>query len=161
MLVRGVVLIPRFALPESAVIPRRPLGPTARRAGWQGCNLSLVNVPPLARIPLVTDGQGRPSTAVRADYARLRPLAETGFGLRGWTLDVLRIVQGFGAAEFTNADVYGHAPELERLHPGNRHVTDKIRQRLQALRELELIEHIGRGRWRNAATPAHPPHGHR
>jgi type II restriction enzyme len=37
---------------------------------------------------------------------------------------------------------------LEKLHPDNRHVKDKIRQQLQALRDAGLLLHIGRGEWR-------------
>jgi type II restriction enzyme len=34
------------------------------------------------------------------------------------------------------------------LHPENRHVRDKLRQQLQVLRDLGLIEFLGRGRYR-------------
>lgn len=152
--VSGAVLVPRFALTESAIIARKPLSAKARRAGWQGCNISLDNVPQLARISLVADGVCRRTADVRADYARLRPLDETQRETRGWTLDVLRVVENFGAREFTNADVYAYAPALEQLHPGNRHVTDKIRQQLQVLRDLGLLIHAGRGCWRNVAPAA-------
>ena len=93
---------------------------------------------------------------------------------RGWTLDVLNIVRrivecggmtplfpdatcrveskrGHVRAlqtEFTNEDVYAHARELERLHPDNRHVKDKIRQQLQVLRDAKLLIHVGSGLWR-------------
>jgi type II restriction enzyme len=35
------------------------------------------------------------------------------------------------------------------LHPDNRHVRDKIRQQLQVLRNLGLVEFLGRGRYRS------------
>jgi hypothetical protein len=38
--------------------------------------------------------------------------------------------------------------ELEKLHPDNRHVRDKIRQQLQVLRDTGLLIHLGRGEWR-------------
>ena len=38
--------------------------------------------------------------------------------------------------------------ELEKLHPDNRHVKDKIRQQLQVLRDLGFLLHIERGVWR-------------
>ncbi|HTB62372.1 MAG TPA: hypothetical protein VK737_02190 [Opitutales bacterium] len=50
--------------------------------------------------------------------------------------------------EFTNDDAYQLAPHLEKLHPGNRHVRDKIRQQLQNLRDAGLLLHMARGRWR-------------
>jgi hypothetical protein len=50
--------------------------------------------------------------------------------------------------EFTTADAYAFTRELERLHPDNRHVRDKIRQQLQVLRDLGLLLHVERGIWR-------------
>ncbi|MGA2181250.1 MAG: hypothetical protein ABSH15_16930 [Verrucomicrobiota bacterium] len=38
--------------------------------------------------------------------------------------------------------------ELEKLHPDNRHVRDKIRQQLQVLRDAGLLLHVERGEWR-------------
>lgn len=49
---------------------------------------------------------------------------------------------------FSNEEVYAFAPELEKLHPDNRHVRDKIRQQLQVLRDTGFLEHIGQGEWR-------------
>ena len=44
---------------------------------------------------------------------------------------------------FTLADVYAHASSLAKLHPNNRHVRDKIRQQLQILRDMGLVEFLG------------------
>jgi hypothetical protein len=49
---------------------------------------------------------------------------------------------------FTTTDVYAFERELEKLHPDNRHVRDKIRQQLQVLRDLGLLLHVERGVWR-------------
>jgi hypothetical protein len=35
---------------------------------------------------------------------------------------------GLNEKEFVLADVYAFAAQLQELHPGNRHVPDKIRQ---------------------------------
>jgi len=37
---------------------------------------------------------------------------------------------------------------LEKLHPGNRHIRDKIRQQLQVLRDAGLLLHLAPARWR-------------
>ena len=63
-------------------------------------------------------------------------------------MDVLNIVRRLGKTEFTNQDIYAFERELEHLHPGNRHVRDKIRQQLQVLRDTGFLEHIGHGEWR-------------
>ncbi|HEY3762270.1 MAG TPA: hypothetical protein VGN23_11040 [Verrucomicrobiae bacterium] len=36
---------------------------------------------------------------------------------------------------------------MEKLHPDNRHVRDKIRQQLQVLRDAKLLIHVSPGRW--------------
>ncbi len=202
--VRDLLLIPSFMFSESAVIKRKPLAATARRAGWVGCNFALNRVPAEARIFLVqTVASARRRTGVapvsdlknteygdrqdacptviatpeevRARYTRLKPIREIKTTQRGWTLDVLNIVRRLVESrrrgneslnkkstdqeslrlltssptnEFTTADVYAFARELEKLHPDNRHVRDKIRQQLQVLRDAGLLLHIDRGVWR-------------
>jgi hypothetical protein len=104
-----------------------------------------------------------PPEEVRARYTRLKPIREIKTAQRGWTLDVFNVVAAVcdrrklsGAhraplqswKEFTTADVYAFTRELEKLHPDNRHVRDKIRQQLQVLRDAELLIHVESGRWR-------------
>jgi type II restriction enzyme len=146
--VRTVILIPHFAFALSAIERRKPLAPTARRAGWVGCNILLEKIPTHARIPVVSEGTPHTPREVRASYNRLRPLEKLKVEKRGWTLDVLQVVQSLGKPEFILSDVYAHADKLAKLHPDNRHVRDKIRQQLQVLRELGLLEFLGAGSYR-------------
>lgn len=44
--VRNLLLIPSFCFSVSALEIRKPLSPTARRAGWIGCNILLNAIPP-------------------------------------------------------------------------------------------------------------------
>jgi type II restriction enzyme len=188
--VRNLLLVPHFAFPPSAIIKRKPLSPTARRAGWIGCNFALNRIPVDARIAVVTESRVTPVNEVREKFKRVKPLGEIKAKERGWTLDVLNIVRRLCEVgtprrgvrgrlgcvkrrerhaasqpslpnqrasrrdapttenEFTNEDVYAFDRELEKLHPDNRHVKDKIRQQLQVLRDLGLLLHIGSGVWR-------------
>jgi type II restriction enzyme len=145
--VRNLILVPHFAFSISAIEARKPLAAHARRAGWVGCNIVLKNIPPDARIKLVSDGVPAPPHLVRENFQRLKPLEEIGVEERGWTLDVLRLVRSLGKAEFSNNDVYAFAPQLEALHPNNRHVRDKIRQQLQVLRDRGFLVQVERGVW--------------
>jgi type II restriction enzyme len=145
--VANVILIPRFAFPLSAIEKRKPLAQTARRAGWVGCNILLHAIPPDARIKIVSDGKPVAPTAVREQNARLRPLAKIKSEQSGWTLDVLNVVRSLGKSEFDLADVYKSDAKLAKLHPANRHVRDKIRQQLQILRDLGLLEFLGGGEY--------------
>jgi type II restriction enzyme len=146
--VRTVLLVPHFAFALSAVERRKPLASTARRAGWVGCNILLDKIPVQARISIVNEGTPQTSQQVRASYNRLRPLEKLQVEKRGWTLDVLQVVQSIGKLEFTLADVYAHAAALAKLHPKNAHIRDKIRQQLQVLRDLGLLDFLGGGSYR-------------
>jgi type II restriction enzyme len=143
--VRTLILIPHFAFALSTIECRKPLAPTARRAGWVGCNIVLDKIPPDARIPIIDGGTARRPSDVRGAYRRLRPLEKLNVEKRGWTLDVLNAVRAIGRTEFSLSDVYTQTDALARLHPKNAHVRDKIRQQLQVLRDLGLIEFLGAG----------------
>jgi len=97
------------------------------------------------RIPIVSDGTARSAAEVRRAYRRLRPLEKLKVEKRGWTLDVLNVVRSLNKPEFSLSDVYAHTAKLTRLHPNNAHVPDKIRQQLQVLRDLGLLEFLGGG----------------
>jgi type II restriction enzyme len=146
--VRTVLLVPHFAFALSAVERRKPLAQTARRAGWVGCNILLDKIPAHARISVVSEGTPHTPREVRSSYNRLRPLEKLQIEKRGWTLDVLQVVQSLRKADFTLADVYAHTDTLARLHPKNTHVRDKIRQQLQVLRDLGLLDFLGSGSYR-------------
>jgi type II restriction enzyme len=60
--VKNLLLVPSFAFPPSAIIKRKPLAPTARRAGWVGCNIALNRIPVEARIWLVTTSPSPPQS---------------------------------------------------------------------------------------------------
>jgi type II restriction enzyme len=143
-----VIVIPHFAFPLSAIEKRPPLSGAARRAGWVGCNIRLDAIPEDAKIPVLAAGAALPRETVRQLYARVRPLAQLNVEQRGWTLDVLNAVRSLGVRQFSLGEVYAHADSLSRLHPKNRHVRDKIRQQLQVLRDLGLLEFMGGGRYR-------------
>src|SRR5262249_48697319 len=140
-------LSPLFPLALPTIAARPPLAVTARRAGWVGCNIVLDKIPVHARIPVIQEGTVRPKQAVRDDYKRLRPLEKLKVEKRGWTLDVLQVVQSLKKPEFSLQDVYAHADALAKLHPANHHVHPKIRQQLQVLRHLQLLKFFGNGKY--------------
>ena len=155
--VQNLILVPSLFFTESVLEKRKPLSAAARRAGWTGCNLVLSNVPDEGRIPLVQNAVVVPPNAVRSAYKKYHQLESLGWNLRGWTLDVLRITHRIGTAEFTLDQVYKHELELMTLHPDNRNVRPKIRQQLQILRDMGIIEFMGKGSYRFAHKTASIP----
>jgi len=143
--VRDLILVPRFSYTLSVIKKRKPLSPTAERHGWIGCSIMLGNIPPEAKIPLITNGTIQKPAEVRSRYGKLRKLGKMSVAARGWTLDLLRVVHSLGKKQFSLHDVYQFEDELFRLHPENRHIQPKIRQQLQVLRDLGLLEFLGGG----------------
>lgn len=140
--VQNLVVVPRFFFTESVIEARKPLSATARRAGWVGCNIRLDAIARDGKIPMVEERVARRSAEVRAAYRSLRALEQRGVESRGWTLDVLRCVREIGSSPFELADVYAFQAELSRLHPGNNNVRAKIRQQLQVLRDLGVLDFL-------------------
>jgi type II restriction enzyme len=73
---------------------------------------------------------------------------ETRIGERGWIIDIMNCIDGFGMKDFSLSQVYGFEKVLYRKHPSNLHIKDKIRQQLQILRDRGYLEFLGRGRYR-------------
>ncbi len=146
--VKRLLLVPSFFFVPSAIEKRKPLGPTAKRAGWVGCNILLSSIAPEGKLNLIDSGIASNPSQVRTRYQQMRPLSQVAMPERGWTLDVLQIVSSFGKRAFTLTEVYSFEAHLAALHPENYHVRDKIRQQLQVLRKLNLLQFLGRGQYR-------------
>ena len=145
--IRDLDFIPKFALMKSALQCRPPLSATARRAGWVGCNILLSSIPSDVRIAIVRSGLVTPPDAVRAKYRTVSPLSQLTNSERGWTLDVLNAIRSLRQQRFSLNELYGHESRLKALHPKNRHIKEKIRQQLQVLRDLGVIEFLSPGQY--------------
>lgn len=146
-LVQNLMLIPRMFFSESVIEKRNPLGPHARRAGWVGCNILLSEIPEDGKIHVICDGRPVLKNQVRDEFSRVKCLAELPPSVRGWTLDVLRVVRRLGGASFSLREVYDFESELKALHPRNQNVRPKIRQQLQVLRDIGLISFASPGNY--------------
>src|SRR5271157_1754917 len=138
--IENLLLVPRFFFTESVIEKRNPLGEQARRAGWVGCNILLSRIPADGKINVIANGMVRRPAKVRHEYKRMSSLAQLGIQARGWTLDVLNTVRQLGREEFSLQEVYACEKELQSLHPQNRNVRPKIRQQLQVLRDMRVLE---------------------
>jgi type II restriction enzyme len=145
--VENLMLVPSFFFSLAAVEKRKPLGPHARRAGWVGCNILLQAISEEGKIRLVANGHIHEPQMIRTQYKLIQPLSKINVSVRGWTLDVLRVLQELQSPTFTLDVVYGFEHKLSMLHPDNRHIRDKIRQQLQVLRDLQFVDFLGAGRY--------------
>ncbi|HYM39003.1 MAG TPA: DpnI domain-containing protein, partial [Thermoplasmata archaeon] len=146
--VHNVFIVPRHFLSMSVIERRAPLRPTARRAGWVGCNILLSALPQDARIGVVQSGSVRPEEEVRRAWQTFSFLKDATPESRGWTADVLACVRELGTPEFTLAELYRFEPRLSAMHRDNRNVRAKVRQQLQLLRDRGVLDFLGRGSYR-------------
>lgn len=146
-LVRNLMLIPRVFFSEGIIEKRTPLSSQARRAGWVGCNILLSRIPKDGVIMLVREGSQVSQEQVRDQFTRVRRLAEVPPALRGWAIDVLNVIRKLGKPQFALREVYEFESELKIAHPQNRNVRPKMRQQLQVLRNLGLIEFTSPGHY--------------
>lgn len=143
-----------FVIPKHFFVPgiieeRRPLAPTARRAGWIGCNILLSDILQAGKIFFVRNQKVEPKEKVLAEWKKTLFLREEKEVLaRGWLLDVMRCIEKLGKHEFKLEDMYVFKDELGYLHPANRHIKEKIRQQLQVLRDKGYLDFISRGYYR-------------
>ncbi len=51
--ITDLILVPKFFFVPQIIEKRKPLGPTARRAGWTGCNILLSGIPIQGKIDII------------------------------------------------------------------------------------------------------------
>ena len=142
-------VIPKHFFVPSIIEKRKPLAPTAQRAGWVGCNIIFKTIPQAGKIFFVHNKQIKPKEKVLADWKKTLFLRdEKEISAKGWLLDVMRCVDKLGKKKFTLDEVYAFINELSQLHPENKHIKDKIRQQLQVLRDKGYLDFISRGYYR-------------
>jgi type II restriction enzyme len=152
--VTNLFVVPKqFFIPE-IIEPRKPLAPTARRAGWVGCNILIDQVPASGKVFLVRNGALVPKETVLGDWRKTLFLRDQRVEARGWLIEVMKCVELIGRPDFDLDDVYAFEDRLSRLYPDNQHVRPKIRQQLQVLRDHGFLEFLDRGRYRLIAPSA-------
>lgn len=145
--VNNLVIVPKCFFTPDIIKKRKPLPEKDRRAGWEGCNILMRNIPSIAKIPVIVDGVPLPVQDVVEKYNKVYSLQTKSLSGRGWLVDTLRLVERLDH-DFTLDEMYGFVPELQTKYPKNHHIQDKIRQQLQFLRDKGLIEFISRGKYR-------------
>lgn len=150
--VTSLCFIPKHFFSASCIEPRKPLGPNARRAGWQGCNILLHRIPEAGKIYLIRQNKLLERQKAFELYRQSERMIASNMGCRGWMLDILRCVDDIPSNEFTLSEVYAFEQKLRILHPGNHNIRAKIRQQLQFLRDRGIIEFSSRGQYRKTPT---------
>ncbi len=146
--VTNLTVIPKQFFIHEIIEERKPLAPTARRAGWIGCNILLKQIPEAGKVSIVRNGRLQAKELVLAQWRRTLFLREEGIENRGWLIEVMRCTENIGKLEFSLGEIYAFKNKLQKIYPNNRHVRQKIRQQLQVLRDHGYLDFVSRGIYR-------------
>jgi type II restriction enzyme len=149
--VSNFLIIPKHFFQSEIIEKRKPLAITARRAGWIGCNIDLQSVPELGRIFLVKNSVVVNRIQVIEIWRKTIFLRNKPIEAKGWTLDILKCLDRINSNDFSLNDVYKFEEELQSRHPDNNFIKDKIRQQLQILRDMNIIEFVSRGKYKKVS----------
>ncbi len=147
--VENFVVIPKYFFVPEIIEKRKPLSKHARRAGWIGCNILLQNIPQSGKIFYVKNGIFENKKDVLKNWQRTLFLREENeINAKGWLLDIMGCIEKIKKQKFSLNEVYAFEKELKIKHPDNNFVKDKIRQKLQVLRDNGYIEFISPGKYK-------------
>lgn len=147
MKVKDFILIPKHFFIPDIIEKRKPLAPTARRAGWTGCNILIDKIPKQGRIDIISNGEVTDINKVVDKVNRSNQLITKDMNSRGWLMDVLNCVNQISSKSFTLYEMYQLENLLHIKHPKNNNIKPKIRQQLQFLRDRGFIEFLGNGKY--------------
>jgi len=146
--VKDFLTIPKYFFVPDIIENRKPLNITARRAGWIGCNIVVNNIPEFGKIFYIQNGVSRSKGEVLEKWGRTSFVKSThDIEAKGWLLDILLCVEKIKKKEFTLEEVYKFELYLKAKHPANNNIQAKIRQQLQFLRDKNVIDFLGRGKY--------------
>ena len=143
-----LILIPKSFFTPDIVEKRKPLSPTARRAGWVGCNILISKIPKQGIIEIVKNGKVCDINDVINKVNNSKLLAIPNLSARSWLLDVLNCINMMPQNDFSLQQLYQFTNDLAKKHPKNNNIQAKIRQQLQLLRNLGFVDFLGKGQYK-------------
>lgn len=145
--INDFIFIPKHFFVPDIIEKRTPLSPTARRAGWIGCNILINKIPEQGKIPIISNGNVLEYSVVISKIKESCKLAVRDVNKRRWLLDILNCVNSTSNKIFELKDIYRFDSILKYKYPNNNNIHAKIRQQLQILRDRGIINFLGNGKY--------------
>ena len=147
--VKDFLTVPKYFFVENIIEKRNPLALTARRSGWVGCNIVINNIPEFGKIFYVKNGVRKSKDEVLNKWGKTNFVRDTkDTETKGWLFDISLCIDQLNKKEFSLVDVYAFESVLKAKHPSNNNIKAKIRQQLQFLRDKDILEFMGNGRYK-------------
>ncbi|MCB9261210.1 MAG: restriction endonuclease [Flavobacteriales bacterium] len=146
--VNDFLIIPKQFFTPEIIIRRKPLAETARRAGWVGCNIDMSKIADAGKVFLVKNARAINQEIVKENFNRTLFLRAKSTDAKGWILDIMKCIDETKTDVFNLDEIYKFEQKLKLKYPNNNFIKDKIRQQLQILRDIGVIEFVGRGKYK-------------
>ncbi len=147
--VENFFVVPRYFFTETIIERRRPLAVNARRAGWVGCNILVGSIPETGKIYYVKNRLAVERQIITENWSITRFLEkQSSLTGRKWLLDIMMCIEKLESATFSLNEIYKFEDKLKLAYPNNMHIREKIRQKLQVLRDSGYLEFVGKGQYR-------------
>ena len=146
--VLNFLVIPKHYFIDNIIEKRKPLSDTAQRAGWIGCNILLSNIPSSGKIYFIQNGIFKAKKSVLDTWSKTAFLADQKKDNRGWTIEVMKLIDKIPTTDFTLSEIYKFEEYLKGRFPNNNWIKDKLRQQLQVLRDKGILEFKGDGKYK-------------
>lgn len=145
----NLMLVPKYFLIPAYIEKRKPLSPLAQRAGWVGCKILISEIPLAGRILVIKDRAWQPKEQVLAQWRSTLFLRDQrNADAKGWLLNVMKCIEQIRKPVFSIDEIYRCEGQLRAAYPSNQHIREKIRQKLQILRDKGYLEFLGGGNYR-------------
>lgn len=145
--VNNFIVIPKHFFTPEIIEKRKPLSPSAKRAGWIGCNILMQSIPESGKIYFIKNQQHEDKSAILNNWSKTLFLRELKSEQKGWLIDIIFCIERIDKKAFTLQEMYAFTPYLKTKYPNNNFIEDKIRQQLQFLRDKGYLKFTSRGNY--------------
>jgi type II restriction enzyme len=146
--IHNFITVPKYFFTEEIIEKRKPLSETAKRAGWIGCNIIINNIPDFGKIFYIKNGELQNKDIILEHWHKTSFIKNTtNIETKGWLFDTLKCIEKINKNEFYLNELYAYEYFLKKRHPLNNNIQAKLRQQLQILRDKDIIEFIGKGKY--------------
>ncbi len=142
-------VIPKYFFIPEMIEKRKPLSPTAQRAGWIGCNILLESIPKSGKIFYIKNKKFEGKHKILASWNKIKFLQQTtDLRAKGWLLEIIKCIDKLNKKSFTLNQIYQFEKYLQMKYPKNNNIRAKIRQQLQILRDKGYLKFEGKGNYK-------------
>ena len=142
--VQQLVLVPKHFITTKMIVPRHKA--LKGRNNYLMCDMDISTLPESGKILLIDKARVVEPETVYHQWKKHLFLRQQQSKSKGWLLAMMKCIDKL-PEQFDLQQVYAFEQVLSVQFPEYKHITDKIRQQLQILRNQNVIEFLGGGKY--------------